>query len=96
MQYHRGLLHQRGHGWGALAKIAAKAAAPVIGQLVGGLLGGAQTQTGQGIQTGHGFFDNVFNAAIMANHMFGDRKVPKELFVDGKLVKTTKAQSGVK
>ena len=57
MQYHRGLLHQRGHGWGALAKIAAKAAAPVVAQVVGGLLGGAQT--GQGIQKGHGMFDDV-------------------------------------
>ena len=96
MQYHRGLLYQRGHGWGALAKIAARAAAPVIGQLVGGLLGGVQggTQTGQGIQKGHGAMDFLLNAAIMANHMFGDKKVPKEYFVDGKLVKTTKAQSG--
>ena len=74
MQYHRGLLHQRGHGWGALAKIAARAVAPVVGQLVGGLLGGvqggAQTQT----QTGHGAMDNFLNVAIMANHMFGDKK----------------------
>ena len=46
MQYHRGLLHQRGHGWGALAKIAAKVAAPVVAQVVGGLLGGAQTGHG--------------------------------------------------
>jgi hypothetical protein len=48
MQYHRGLLHQRSHGWGALAKIAAKVAEPIVGQVVGGLLGGAP-QTGQGI-----------------------------------------------
>ena len=67
MQYHRGLLHQRGHGWGALAKIAAKVAAPVVAQVVGGLLGGAQT--GQGIQKGHGMMDSVLNAAIMANHI---------------------------
>ena len=53
MQYHRGLLHQRGHGWGALAKIAARAVAPVVGQLVGGLLGGVQG----GTQTGQGMFD---------------------------------------
>jgi hypothetical protein len=98
MQYHRGLLHQRGHGWGALAKIAARAAAPVIGQLVGGLLGGVQggAQTGQGIQKGHGAMDFLLNAAIMGNHMFGDKKVPKQLFENGKLVNTTKAQSGVK
>ena len=96
MQYHRGLLHQRGHGWGALAKIAAKAVAPVIGQVVGGLLGGAQggTQTGQGIQKGHGAMDFLLNAAIMANHMFGDKKAPTNYFENGKLVKTTKAQSG--
>jgi hypothetical protein len=53
MQYHRGLLHQRGHGWGALAKIAAKVAAPIVGQVVGRLLG--STQTGQG------FFDSMFD-----------------------------------
>jgi hypothetical protein len=38
--------------------------------------------------------DNFLNVAIMANHMFGDKKAPKEYFVDGKLVKTTKTQSG--
>jgi hypothetical protein len=92
MQYHRGLLHQRGHGWGALAKIAAKAAAPIIGQVVGGLLGG--TQTGQGIQKGHGAIDSLLNAAIMANHMFGDKKASSSYFENGKLVSTTKAQSG--
>jgi hypothetical protein len=96
MQYHRGLLHQRGHGWGALAKIAARAAALVIAQVVGGLLGGAQggAQTGQGIQTGHGAMDYVLNAAIMANHLFGDRKAPTNYFENGKLVSTTKVQSG--
>ena len=68
MQYHRGLLHKHGHGWGALAKIAAKAAAPILGQVVGGLLGG--TQTGQGIQTGHGSLDSLFNAAMVASHVW--------------------------
>ena len=92
MQYHRGLLHQRGHGWGAIAKIAAKVAAPVEAQVVGGLLGGAQT--GQGIQTGHGMFDDLLNTAIVGSHMFGDKKAPKHLFENGKLVSATKTQSG--
>jgi hypothetical protein len=92
MQYHRGLLHQRGHGWGAIAKIAARVAAPVVAQVVGGLLGGAQT--GQGIQKGHGMFDDVLNTAIVASHMFGDKKAPTNYFIDGKLVSNKKAQSG--
>jgi hypothetical protein len=92
MQYHRGLLHQRGHGWGAIAKISAKVEAPVVAQVVGGILGGAQT--GQGIQKGHGAMDSLLNAAIMANHMFGDKKAPINYFENGKLVSTTKVQSG--
>ena len=92
MQYHRGLLHQRGHGWGALAKIAAKAAAPIVAQVVGGLLGGVQT--GQGIQKGHGMFDDLLNTTIVASHMFGDKKAPTNYFENGKLISTKKVQSG--
>jgi hypothetical protein len=93
MQYHRGLLHQRGHGWGSLAKIAAKVAAPVIGQVVGGLLGG--TQTGQGIQTGHGYADFLFNAAKGIAQTFSGHKIPISS-KGGKLILDKKAiaQSG--
>ena len=91
MQYHRGLLHQRGHGWGALAKIAARAVAPVVGQLVGGLLGGvqggAQTQT----QTGHGAMDNFLNTALVAGHLFRDKKVLTGYFDNGKFVQNKKS-----
>ena len=57
MQYHQGLLRQRGHGWGALFKIGAKAVAkavakhaiPAAVQAVGGILESKQpAQTGQG------------------------------------------------
>jgi hypothetical protein len=89
MQYHRGLLHQCGHGWDALAKIAAKAAAPIVAQVVGGLLGGAQT--GQGIHKGHGSLDSLFNTAIVAGHVFDDKKAPTSYFKNGKLVSDTKA-----
>ena len=51
MLYHKGLIHQRGHGWGALVKTLAPYAVPMIGQVVGGLLGGAP-QTGPSYQ-GH-------------------------------------------
>jgi hypothetical protein len=66
MQYHLGLLHQRGHGCGALAKIAANVAAPIVGQVVGGLLGGAP-QIGQGFfdprkPVGGGYINFLFNA----------------------------------
>jgi hypothetical protein len=88
MQYHRGLLHQCGHGWGALAKIAAKVAAPVVAQVVGGLLGGAHT--GQGIQKGHGMMDDVLNTAIVAGHLFGDKKEPTCYMIDGKFVSNKK------
>jgi hypothetical protein len=97
MQYHRGLLHQRGHGWGALAKIAAKVAAPIVGQAVGGLLGG--TQTGQGLrenkQTGHGYMDFIFNAGKGIAETLGGQNVPG-LFKSGKVVLDKKviAQSG--
>jgi hypothetical protein len=92
MQYHRGLLHQRGHGWGAIAKVAARVAAPVIAQVVGGLLGGAQggAQTGQAIQTGHGGMDDFLNTAIVAGHLFGDKKEPTGYYTDGKFVKNKK------
>jgi hypothetical protein len=84
MQYHRGLLHQRGHGWGALAKIAAKVAAPIIGQVVGGLLGGAP-QTGQGLfdvirdprkAPGGGYIDFIFNAGKSIAETFTGQKMP--------------------
>ena len=93
MQYHRGLLHQRGHGWGALAKIAAKVAAPVIGQVVGGLLGGTQTQTGQGF--GSGYMDFLFNAAKGVAQTFSGQKIPAHM-KNGKIVldKKALAQSG--
>jgi hypothetical protein len=94
MQYHRGLLHQRGHGWGALAKIAAKVAAPVIGQVVGGLLGGVQGGTQQGIQTGHGAMDNFLNTALVAGHLFRDKKELTGYFENGKFVQNKKTQSG--
>jgi hypothetical protein len=93
MQYHQGLLHQRGHGWGALAKIAAKVAAPIVAQVLGGLLGGAP-QPGQEIQNGHGSLDSLLNTAIVVSHMFGDKKAPSSYFKNGKLVSNTKAQSG--
>jgi hypothetical protein len=66
----------------------------MVAQVVGGLLGGAQT--GQGIQKGHGKLDSLFNAAIVASHMFGDKKAPTSYFKNGKLVSDTKAlaQSG--
>jgi hypothetical protein len=94
MQYHRGLLHQRGHGWGTLAKIAAKVAAPIVGQVVGGLLGGAP-QTGQGIQKGHGYIDFLFNASKGIAETFNGQKMPGH-FKNGKLILDTKAlaQSG--
>jgi hypothetical protein len=93
MQYHRGLLHQRGHGWGALAKIAAKVAAAIVGQVVGGLLGGAQT--GQGIQTEHGYADFLFNAAKGIAQTFSGHKIPISS-KGGKLILDKKAiaQSG--
>jgi hypothetical protein len=93
MQYHRGLLHQRGHGWGALAKIAAKVAAPFVGQVVGRLLGG--TQTGHGIQTGHGYSDFLFNDAKGIAQTFSGHKIPISS-KGGKLVLDKKAigQSG--
>jgi hypothetical protein len=94
MQYRQGLLHQRGHGWGALAKIAAKVAAPIVGQVVGGLLGGAP-QTGQGIQKGHEYVDFLLNAAKGVAQTFTGQKVPGH-FENGKLILDTKAlaQSG--
>jgi hypothetical protein len=58
MQYHRGLLHQRGQGWGALVKIEAKTvpkavakhAISAVVQAEGGLLESKQMQqTGQGL-----------------------------------------------
>ena len=71
MQYHRGLLHQRGHGWGAIGKMVARVAAPVVAQVVGGLLGGAQTQT----QTGHGWKDDFLNVLTIPAHVArGDKK----------------------
>jgi hypothetical protein len=92
MQYHRGLLHQRGHGWGALAKIAAKVAAPVVAQVVGGLLGGAP-QTGLGF--GHGYADFLFNAAKGIAQTFSGHKIPISS-KGGKLIldKKALAQSG--
>jgi hypothetical protein len=76
MQYHRGLLHQRGHRWGALAKIEAKVAALIVGQVVGGLLGGAP-QTGQGIQKGHGYVDFLLNASKgIAQTLGGQKNTP--------------------
>jgi hypothetical protein len=99
MQYHRGLLHQRGHGWGALAKIAAKVAAPIVGQVVGGLLGGAP-QTGQGFfnpgkPPGLGYIDFLFNAGKGIAETFTGQKMPGS-FKNGKLVldKKALAQSG--
>jgi hypothetical protein len=82
MQYHRGLLHQRGHGWGALAKIAAKVAAPIVGQVVGGLLGG--TQTGQEFfnprkPPGLGYIDFLFNAGNGIAQTFTGQKCPATL-----------------
>jgi hypothetical protein len=83
MQYHRDLLHQHSHGWGALAKIAAKVAAPIVGQVVGGLLGGAQT--GQGFfdsmfnprkAPGGGYMDFIFNAEKGITETFTGQKVP--------------------
>ena len=94
MQYHRGLLHQRGHGWGAIAKVAARVAAPVIAQVVCGLLGGAQGGAQQGIQTGHGAMDNFLNTALVAGHLFRDKKVLTGYFDNGKFVQNKKAQSG--
>jgi hypothetical protein len=55
MQYHRGLLHQHGHGWGDLLRVGAKAVAkavakhaiPAAVQAVGGLMENKQ-QTGEG------------------------------------------------
>jgi hypothetical protein len=43
-------------------------------------------------------FDDVLNTAIVASHMFGDKKAPTNYFIDGKLVSNKKAQSdrGVK
>jgi hypothetical protein len=76
---------------GCPSKIAAKVAAPVIGQVVGGLLGG--TQTGQGIQTGHGYGDFLFNAAKGIAQTFSGHKIPISS-KGGKLVLDTKAQSG--
>ena len=106
MQYHRGLLHQRGHGWGALAKIAAKAAAPVIGQLVGGLLGGVQggAQTGHGMfdflrdprkRPGGGYIDFLFNAGKGIAETFTGQKMPGHM-KNGKLIldKKVLGQSG--
>jgi hypothetical protein len=103
MQYHRGLLHQRGHGWGALAKIAAKVAAPIVGQVVGGLLRGAP-QTEQGMfdflrdprkRPGGGYMDFIFNAGKGIAETFTGQKMPGH-FKNGKLIldKKALAQSG--
>ena len=73
MQYHRGLLHQRGHGgWGGLAKVVAKVAAPIVGQVVSGLIGG-NSQTGQGIG---GMFDFMFNAGKKIAEWSTGQKLP--------------------
>jgi hypothetical protein len=103
MQYHRGLLHQRGHGWDALAKIAAKVAAPIVGQVVSGLLGGA-LQTGQGMfgflrdprkRPGGGYMDFLFNAGKGIAETFTGQKMSGH-FKNGKLILDKKAltQSG--
>jgi hypothetical protein len=98
MQYHRGLLHQRGHGWGAIGKMVAKVAAPVVAQVVGGLLGGAQTQTGQGFfdgKPGSGFMDFLFNSGKKVAETISGQKIPGHM-KNGKLVLDKKvfAQSG--
>jgi hypothetical protein len=65
MQYHRGLLHQRGHGCGALLRVGAKAVAkavakhtiPAAVQAVGGLMENKQ-------QTGEGFFGRKISCTL--------------------------------
>jgi hypothetical protein len=46
------------------------------------------------MQKGHGKMDSLFNAAMVASHMFGDKKVPTSYFKNKKLVSDTRAQSG--
>ena len=98
MQYHRGLLRQRGHGWGGLlrigGKLAAKIAAPLVGQMVSGLLGGnsqGNSQTGQGMVDVVDFITN--SAMLIDKARSGDKTPLKGLYQNGKLI-TEKTQRG--
>ena len=99
MQYHRGLLRQRGHGWGGLlrigGKLAAKIAAPLVGQMVSGLLGGnsqGNSQTGQGMVDVVDFITN--SAMLIDKARSGDKTPLKGLYQNGKLISDTKTQRG--
>ena len=99
MQYHRGLLRQRGHGgWGGLlrigGKLVSKIAAPLVGQMVSGLLGGnsqANSQTGQGIVDVVDFITN--SAMLIDKARSGDKTPLKGLYQNGKYI-TEKTQRG--
>jgi hypothetical protein len=89
MQYHRGLLHQRGHGWGSLLRVGAKAVAkavakhaiPAAVQAVGGLMENKQ-------QTGEGFIGRKLSCTLKG------RKVATQSGRGVKRVKCRKKQKG--
>ena len=100
MQYHRGLLRQRGHGWGALlriggkaiAKAVAKHAIPAAVQAVGGILESKQpAQTGQGVVD---VVDFITNSAMLIDKVRSGDKTPlKGIYHKGKYI-TEKTQRG--
>jgi hypothetical protein len=89
MQYHRGLLHQCGHGWGALLRVGAKAVAkavakhaiPAAVQAVGGLMENKQ-------QTWEGFIGQKLSCTLKG------RKVTTQSGRGVKRVKRRKKQKG--
>jgi hypothetical protein len=89
VQYHRGLLHQRGHGWGALLKVGAKAVAKAVAKLaipaafqaVEGLMENKQ-------QMGEGFIGRKISCTLKG------RKVTTQSSRRVKRVKRRKKQRG--